>query len=69
MLTKQEEEEVVVWCKNMNQLIHDMDLIQMKSIVFQIYQGRTNPFKDIFPGKSWWAGYKLRHPDLMLQTT
>ena len=69
MLTKQEGEEVVFWCKDLNQLIHDMDLIQLKSIVGQIYQGITNPFKDIFPRKTWWEGFKLRHPDLMLQTT
>ena len=65
MLTKQEEEEVVFWCKDMAQLAHGLE-IQLKYIISMIYQGRTNPFIDGFLGKAWWAGFKLRHLDLVL---
>jgi len=44
-------------------------LIQIKYTVSQICQGRPNPFKDGFPSKSWWFGFKKRHPDLVLCTT
>jgi hypothetical protein len=27
-----------------------------------------NPFRDGFLGKSWWEGFKKRHPELVLQT-
>jgi len=62
VLIEQEEEEVVVLCKEMTQLGPDLELIKLKSIVAQICQGRPNPFKDGFIGKSWWAGFKQRHP-------
>ena len=60
---------MVEWCKEMAQLGHGLELIQLKSTVTQICQGRPNPFKDGFPGKSWWSGFKKRHPDLVLRTT
>ena len=53
----------------MAQLGHGLELIQLKSTVAQICQGRPNPFKDGFPGKSWWFGFKKRHPNLVLCTT
>jgi transposase-like protein len=66
MLIKQEEEEVVVWCKEMVEMGHGMELIQLKANVAQICQYRLNPFKDGFPRKSWWVGFKKRHPELVL---
>ena len=66
VMTEEEEAEVVEWCKEMAQLGHGLEIIQLKSTVAQICQGRPNPFKDGFPGKSWWSGFKKRHPDLVL---
>jgi len=68
VMIEEEEAEVVEWCKEMAQLGHGLELIQLKSTVAQIYQGRPNPFKDGFPGKSWWFGFKKRHPKLVLCT-
>ena len=58
MMITEEEEEVVVWCKDMVGMGHGMELIQLKSIVVQICQGGPNPFEDEFPRKSWWLGVK-----------
>ena len=58
VMTEDEEAEVVEWCKEMAQLGHGLELIQLQSTVAQIYRGRPNPFKDGFPGKSWWFGFK-----------
>ena len=48
---------------------HGLELIQLKSNVAQICQTRPNPFKDGFLGKSWWEGFKRRHPELVLRST
>ena len=56
MIITEEEEEVVVWCNDMIGMGHGMVLIQLKSTIVQIYQGRPNPFKYEFPRKSWWLG-------------
>jgi len=69
LLSVEEEEEVVVWCQDMAQLGHGLELVQLKSTVAQIFQVRPNPFKDGFPEKSWWRGFKQRHPKLVLRTT
>ena len=36
-MTKQEEAEVVEWCKEMAQLGHGLEIVQLKSTVTQIY--------------------------------
>jgi hypothetical protein len=59
----------VVWCKEMVDMGHGLELIQQKENVAQICQSRPNPFKDGFPRKSWWAGFKKRHPYLVLRIT
>ena len=69
VMTEEEEAMVVEWYKEMTQLGYELELIQLKSKVSQICQGRQNPFKDGFPGKSWWFGFKKRHPDLVLLIT
>jgi len=61
-MTEEEEAEVVEWCKKMAQLVHGLELIQLKSTVAQICQERQNPFKDGFLGESWWFGFRKRHP-------
>jgi len=66
VMTEEEDAKVVEWCKEMAQLGHGLELIQLKSIVAQTYHGRPNPFKDGFPGKSCWSGFKKRHLDLVL---
>lgn len=57
-MSKEEEGEVVEWCKEMDQLGHGIELIQLKSKFSQICQGRRNPFEDGFIGKSWWFGFE-----------
>jgi len=69
VMTEEEEAKVVDWCKEMAQLGHGLDIIQLKSTVVQICQGRPNPFKDGFLGKSWWSGFKKIHLDLLLHIT
>lgn len=69
VLSGEEEEEVIIWCQDMAQLSHGLELVQLKSTVAQIFQGRPNPFKDGFPGKSWWRGFKQRHLELVLRIT
>ena len=59
----------MVWCKEMADMGHGLELIQLKANVAQICQTRKNPFKDGFPRKSWWAGFKRRHPKLVLRST
>ena len=39
VMTKEEEAEVVEWCKEMAQLGHGLELIQLKSTLAQICQG------------------------------
>lgn len=68
-MIEEEEAEVVVWCKETTQLRHGLDLIQLKSIVAQIFQWIPNLFKDGFLGKPCWSGFKKRHPNLVLCTT
>ena len=41
VMTEEEEDEVVEWCKEMAQLGHGLELI-LKSIVAQIFQGRPS---------------------------
>ena len=69
VMTEEEEDEVVKWCKEIPQLGHGLELIQPKSTITQICQGRPHPLKDGFSGKSWWSGFKKRHPNLVLRTT
>jgi len=69
VMIEEEEEKVIEWCKEIAQLRYGLEFTQLKSTVAQIYQGRPNPFKDGFLGKSWWSGFKKRHPNLVLHTT
>ncbi|KAH9292038.1 hypothetical protein KI387_042776 [Taxus chinensis] len=68
ILTDEEEMEIVSWCHEMADMGHGLEIIQLKTCVAQICETRSNPFTDGFPGKSWWAGFKKRHPDLTLRT-
>ncbi|KAH9291763.1 hypothetical protein KI387_043047 [Taxus chinensis] len=68
VLTEEEEEEIVEWCKEMADMGHGLELMQLKANVAQICETRQNPFRDGFPGKSWWAGFRKRHPDLAIRT-
>ena len=53
----------------MTNMGHGIELIQLNSNVAQKYQSRLNQFKDGFLGKSWWAGFKARYLEIVLQTT
>ncbi|KAH9325368.1 hypothetical protein KI387_005546 [Taxus chinensis] len=68
VLTEEEEEEIVEWCKEMADMGHGLELMQLKANVAQICETRQNPFRDGFPGKSWWARFRKRHPDLAIRT-
>lgn len=51
--TKRRGHITVMIEEEMDELGHGLELIQLKSIVAQIYQRRPNPLKDGFHGKSW----------------
>ncbi|XP_059077024.1 MFS-type transporter clz9-like [Cryptomeria japonica] len=68
ILSLEEELEIVDWCKDMVQLGHGLEIIQLKSHVAHICETRPNPFKNGFPGRSWWIGFCKRHPDLTIRT-
>ena len=55
ILTLEEELEVVEWCKDLAQLGHGLEVIQLKSHVAHIFQTRPNPSKNGLPSKSWWV--------------
>ena len=45
------------------------DLIQAVTEMLDL-SGRNVPtFKDNVPGKSWWNGFRSRHPDLKIKRT
>jgi hypothetical protein len=52
---KKRMEEIVFWCKMMVEVGHWLELIQLKADVSQIYHSRSNPLRDGFDWKSWWA--------------
>ncbi|XP_059064427.1 MFS-type transporter clz9-like [Cryptomeria japonica] len=52
----------------MAQLGHGLEIIQLKSHVAHICETRPNPFKNDFPGRSWWIAFHKRHPDLIIRT-
>ena len=68
ILSLEEELEVVEWCKDLAQLGRGLEVIQLKSHVAHIFQTRPNPFKNGLPGRSWWVGFRTRHPDLTIRT-
>ncbi|KAH9292343.1 hypothetical protein KI387_042469 [Taxus chinensis] len=68
VLTENEEQEIVTWCKDMAELGHGLEVIHLKAYVAHICQSRPNPFNDGLPGKSWWYGFRRRHPDLTIRT-
>ncbi|XP_059073557.1 uncharacterized protein LOC131874281 [Cryptomeria japonica] len=67
ILSLEEELEIVDWCKDMAQLGHGLEIIQLKLHVAHICETRPNPFKNGFPGRSWWTGFRKRHPDLTIR--
>ncbi|KAH9320446.1 hypothetical protein KI387_015085 [Taxus chinensis] len=68
VLTDEEEKEIVTWCQDMAELGHGLEVIHLKAYVAHMCQCRPNPFKDGLPGKSWWYGFRRRHPDLTIRT-
>ncbi|XP_057842521.2 uncharacterized protein LOC131051937 [Cryptomeria japonica] len=68
ILSLEEEIEIVDWCKDMAQLGHELEIIQLKSHVAHICETRPNPFNNGIPGTSWWAGFHKHHPDLTIRT-
>lgn len=60
---------MVDWCKEMAEMGHGLELIQLKSSVAKICHSRPNPFRDGLPGKSWWVGFKKRHQEFVFWTT
>lgn len=68
VLSLEEELEVVQWCKDLAQLGCGLEVLQLKSHVAHIFQTRPNQFKNGLLGRSWWVGFRKRHPDLTLRT-
>lgn len=66
-ILSEEEVEVVQWCKDMAEIGHDIEISQLQTTVAQMTTTRPNPFTNGMPGKSWWAGYRKRHPDLTMR--
>ncbi|XP_059077123.1 uncharacterized protein LOC131876246 [Cryptomeria japonica] len=64
-----EEDLIVEWCKEMASVGHGLQIANLKVEVTQIGQSRPNPFTNGLLGKSWWLGFKCRHPKLTLHTT
>ncbi|KAH9314182.1 hypothetical protein KI387_022809 [Taxus chinensis] len=67
VLTDEEEKEIVTWCQDMAELGHGLEVIHLKAYVAHMCQCRPNPFKDGLPGKSWWYGFRRRHPNLTIR--
>jgi hypothetical protein len=53
MMLVGEEEEIVQWCKDMVECGHKLEMIQLKSHVPPLCQGRTNNFQDGVLNKLW----------------
>lgn len=69
VLTEEEESLIIERCKEMAVVGQGLEIVNLKTEVAQICETRNNPFKNGLPGKSWWTGFKRRHPDLCLRTT
>lgn len=61
-----EEDEVVQWCEDMAEIGHGLQISQLQSTVAQIIENMPSPFKNGMPGRSWWTGFRRRHPNLMM---
>lgn len=68
ILTEEEETEVVEWCKDMARLGHRLQVNQLQATVSLITASRPNPFTNGVPGRSWWAGFQSKHPNLTIRT-
>lgn len=68
ILTDEEEAEIVQWCKDMANIGHGLQVSQLKSTVAHLVGVRPNPFTNGIPGRSWWVGFRQRHPDLTIRT-
>lgn len=68
ILSLEEELEVVQWCKDLAQLGRGLEVIHLKSHVPHICQTRPNPVKNGLLGRSWWVGFRKRHPNLTIRT-
>ena len=66
MITAEREQEGFFGCKEMVGMGHGMELIHLKSTISETIQGMPNLFIDRFLRKSWWLGFKKRHPELVL---
>ena len=68
ILTKEEEDKLVLYMVEMATLIHPLSATDLKLKVAEICQTRGTPFKDGIPGKSWLILFQKRHPHLVLRT-
>lgn len=56
------------WCQDMANIAHGLQVSQLKSTVAQMIRVRPDPFTNGMPWRSWWVGFRQRHPDLTIQT-
>jgi hypothetical protein len=68
VLTEEEEEKIANWAMEMSKMGHVPTREQITEMVkvFLDEDGRSNPFVDNRPGKSWWYGFLRRHPHLTM---
>lgn len=67
ILSSEEKTKIVQSCQDMVELRYGLEINQLKTYVAHICETRANPFKNVFPGKSWWKGFKIRHHELALR--
>ncbi|VEN54906.1 unnamed protein product [Callosobruchus maculatus] len=67
ILTKEEEEELVIWILNKAKLGFPLSGEDVKDSIQNVLKQcpRPNPFKDDRPGKKWLALFLSRHPEVV----
>lgn len=69
ILSREEEIEVVQWCKDMVEIGHGLQINQLQSTIAQISGNMPNPFRNGILVRSRWASFRWRHPNLTMRTT
>ena len=64
VLTAEEEEELVGYCLNMQQLGFGLTKSSVNYAVLQMVKGRGHPFSEKGPAQAWWTRFMKDHPEL-----
>ena len=70
VLTKDEEEQLAVYCVSMADMGFGLTRCDVMEKAFQIVEksGRYHPFNEGTAGRSWFDGFRSRHPNLTLRS-